>query len=278
MTQNLKNRNRSKYTFANINLLGKCNADCFFCLGKDIDDLLRKHDQTKVHFRDWVNFELFLLACAKNNITKIYITGQNTDSLCYKYLGEIIDYIQDRGFTVGLRTNAKLAIKKESIIRKCKDEIGYSINSLTKDGSKKILGWNSVPDFEKILSRKNDNTRVSIVACRENIGEIFDIIALAKKYNCRYVQIRRISTDTRFELLKDDIAAYYEFYDEIKSKYPLVRTFETAQIFDVDGIEVCLWETVSTTVNSINYFTDGTLSGEYFVVEGYCKHMGDNNE
>ena len=37
-----KNRNRGKFTFANINLLGKCNADCYFCLGKDIADELRK--------------------------------------------------------------------------------------------------------------------------------------------------------------------------------------------------------------------------------------------
>lgn len=38
----IKNRKRDKYTFANINLLGKCNADCYFCLGKDIPELLNK--------------------------------------------------------------------------------------------------------------------------------------------------------------------------------------------------------------------------------------------
>ena len=45
-----KNREREKnYEFANINLLGKCNVDCYFCLGKDIDDLLSLHNQTGVH-------------------------------------------------------------------------------------------------------------------------------------------------------------------------------------------------------------------------------------
>ena len=36
MNMIIKNRNRQVPTFANINLLGKCNADCYFCLGKDI--------------------------------------------------------------------------------------------------------------------------------------------------------------------------------------------------------------------------------------------------
>lgn len=31
------------------------------------------------------------------------------------------------------------------------------------------------------------------------------------------------------------------------------------------------WRTVETSVNSINYFTDGTISDEYFIVEGYLK-------
>ena len=36
-----KNRNRKEYSFANINLLGNCNANCYFCLGKDIQEELK---------------------------------------------------------------------------------------------------------------------------------------------------------------------------------------------------------------------------------------------
>lgn len=45
-----KNRNREKYTFANINLLGTCNANCYFCLGKDISEELSGKNQLNVHF------------------------------------------------------------------------------------------------------------------------------------------------------------------------------------------------------------------------------------
>lgn len=44
---NTKNRERDDFSFANINLLGKCNVDCFFCLGKDIENELSCHNQLK---------------------------------------------------------------------------------------------------------------------------------------------------------------------------------------------------------------------------------------
>lgn len=58
-----KNRNREKYTFANINLLGRCNANCYFCLGKDIEDVLLPHNQLETLFPSWKNFEYFLNRC-----------------------------------------------------------------------------------------------------------------------------------------------------------------------------------------------------------------------
>jgi MoaA/NifB/PqqE/SkfB family radical SAM enzyme len=100
-----KNRNREAPTFANINLLGKCNVDCYFCLGKDIQDLLEGQNQLAVPFEEWANFEQFLALCEANNIDKLYVTGQNTDSLQYRYLMDLINYLHSRKFKVGLRTN-----------------------------------------------------------------------------------------------------------------------------------------------------------------------------
>jgi molybdenum cofactor biosynthesis enzyme MoaA len=74
-----KNRNRENPTFANINLLGKCNVDCYFCLGKDIPELLNIHDQTRMPFREWKNFDKFLSICKEGGINKLYITGQNME-------------------------------------------------------------------------------------------------------------------------------------------------------------------------------------------------------
>jgi hypothetical protein len=49
--------------------------------------------------------------------------------------------------------------------------------------------------------------------------------------------------------------------------------FAGAEIYQYRGIDVVFWKTTETTSNSLNYFTDGTISDEYFVVEGYLKYM-----
>lgn len=275
----MKNRNRSQYTFANINLLGKCNADCFFCLGKDIAEHLTKHDQTKDYFPVWKNFYKFLDRCDKLRIRKIYITGQNTDALCYKYLKALINYLQvGRKFDVGIRTNGKLALDRMKTIHQCRDEIGISINALSNRATKRILGWNTVPDFDEILSQLPENKRVSIVVCRANVHEIGSIIKLAAKHNCRYVQLRRISTDTRKEELAPEMKVFDELEAGFADIYTPVAEYETATIYNVYGINVSFWSTVATTANSINYFTDGIISDEYFVVEGYLKNLkGERN-
>ena len=64
-----KNRDREKPTFANVNLLGICNANCYFCLGKDSECELEGKNQVGVHFYEWKNFDKFLERCKENGVT-----------------------------------------------------------------------------------------------------------------------------------------------------------------------------------------------------------------
>ena len=267
-----KNRDRAKYTFANINLLGRCNADCFFCLGKDIKDELAGLNQMAVPFPEWANFEQFLSRCEDLDIKKLYMTGQSADGLQYKYLDELVDYLQDRGFLVGLRSNGILAPRKMDTINKMKDEIAYSIHSLDANVNKKI-GAPANIDWDKIIPLSGDNVRISIVPNRYNVGEILDVIKYVSKFkNVRYIQVRRISTDLRFDELKEDIELYEKMYSEVITKYPKVGEFYLSQEHTIHGMRCFFWRTFETSVNSLNYFTDGTCSDEYFVVEGYLKN------
>ncbi|KLU61774.1 cyclic pyranopterin monophosphate synthase [Peptococcaceae bacterium CEB3] len=268
-----KQRNREDYSFANINLLGKCNVDCYFCLGKDIESLLSKHDQISTHFSQWENFEDFLNRCQTYGIKKLYITGQNTDSLLYKYLDELMDYLHNRGFTVGLRTNGYLASKQIQTINKCTNSVGYSVHTINQDTNKKIMGRRDLPDWESIIPATKQ-PRVAIVVNRHNVNEFFDILRFLSKFpNIKYIQARRISTDTRLSQLQIDISLYEELFQHVKANFVQKGEFDLAQIFEIYGQDVCFWRTVETSVNSINYFTDGTISDKYFVVEGYLdKH------
>jgi molybdenum cofactor biosynthesis enzyme MoaA len=268
-----KNREREAYTFANINLLGTCNADCYFCLGKDILEDLAGKDQMAVPFREWKNFDSFLDQCKEDGVSKLYMTGQTADGLQYQYLDELVDFLQDDGFTVGVRTNGYLAERKMATIKKMKGEIGYSIHTLDPAKNKVIMGRSDIPDWKTIVPESGNNVRFSIVLNRYNVDEISPICEYISQFpNVRYIQLRRISTDTREEFLREDIRLFEEFFQKFKADHPQTGEFFRAEQFQIFGKQLNFWRTVETSVNSLNYFTDGTCSDEYFVVEGYLKN------
>ena len=269
--KNYKNRNREKPVFANINLQGPCNYQCYFCLGKDIS-LGVCHNYLNKHFSNWDNFYKYLEKCKDDEIKKIYITGQNTDPLLYKYLQELIDYLKGQGFLVGIRTNGVLVLEKIREINSINDKVSLSIHSLTPTINKRITNHSTIPDWDRILKQIKVPLRIAIVVTRYNKNEILNLIKFFSKYKkINYIQLRCIATDERYEELKEDIKCYKEVVSKIMKKYSYVRDFYTASIYDVYGIEVCLWKTVATTINSYNYFTDGIISTDYFIVEGYKK-------
>jgi len=270
----VKNRNRNAYTFANINLLGKCNANCYFCLGKDIAEKIDCENQANIYFTEWKNFEKFLDSCKELGIKKIYLTGQNIDSLQYKYFDELRDYLQALGFLFGIRTNGYLLEKKLSSVLLCNDEIGLTINSLNPETNNVIMGHSDIPKWN-ILIPQLKNCRVSLIPNRYNIHEMMDTIHYVSEFkNVKYIQVRRISTETRLDLLTPDIEIFENFFNEIKTQYSQDGEFNLSQKFVINGMPIYFWRTVETNINSINYFTNGILSNEYFVVEGYLKNEG----
>jgi molybdenum cofactor biosynthesis enzyme MoaA len=269
-----KNRSREAPSFANINLLGRCNVDCYFCLGKDIPDLLAPHNQLTTHFLQWNNWLDFLITCQQHNIRKLYVTGQNTDSLQYRYLAELINYLHRYGFQVGLRTNGYLALKQMAAINQCDLSVGYSIHTLKPDINFQLMKHRRLPEWQTILE-KTKRPRVQIVVTRHNASEVFDIIKWLSQFpHLRYVQVRRVSSDTRREELAPDALAYDTLLSQVQDLYPRESVlWGTASIYRIHGLPVCFWQTTATSINSFNYFTDGTISREYFIVEGYKKAL-----
>jgi molybdenum cofactor biosynthesis enzyme MoaA len=177
-----------------------------------------------------------------------------------------------------MRTNGYLALDKLEEINKCELSVGYSVHSLSPVTNKMIMGRDDIPDWMNIIS-KTKTPRVQVVLNRCNRYEFWDILKFISTFgsHVRYVQIRRPSTDTRLNELTPDIVAYEEIYTQVSRIFPLRRRlWQDAEIYNIYGMDVCFWRTVKTSVNSMNYFTDGTISDEYFVVEGYLKHVNDS--
>ena len=277
MKQNKKVRHRSDYSFANIHLFGPCNVDCYFCLGKDLEKTFSKYDHTKTHFADFRNFDTFLHNVEALGIKKVYLTGQNTDALVYKYVGELADFMKSRSIGFGIRTNGFLALKKMEEINKCTLSVHYSIHSLRQETQQKILGRPDIPSWEDIVCLTNGpRIKIAIVLTRHNVGEIWEILSFLEPYRDRidYVQIRKVCTDNRYDELEEDMLLFESFERKLIKSYDSIGSFETAKEYKINGLRVSLWRTVGTTVNSLNYFTDGTISGDYFVIEGYSLANG----
>jgi len=273
-----KNYDRQLPTFANINLLGTCNIDCYFCLGKDLPEHFKINNYNDTHFSEWENFDKFLVFCKDNNVNKLYITGQNTDPSLYKHLKDLIDFLQDElGFLVGIRTNGFGAIANLDLYNSCKEEIGYSSMSLDYNIHNKITGVYDIPDWNYIIPRTN-NCRVSIVLNRYNFIELMDMFKFFSKFdNLKYIQLRRVSTDTRKEELELDATIFEHVYTSCLRNFShqFKKEFFGAQVMKLFNKEITFWRTVQTNVNSLNYYTDGVFTDEYFIIEGYLRHKKD---
>ncbi len=234
-----------------------------FCLGKDIPEYLSGRRDNLLDFKNWPRFDEFLVKVAGLGIKKLYLTGQNTDALLCRNLSGLIDYVQSRGFDIGLRTNGILAMRHIDAINKANLETGYSIHTLNDDVNFKIMGQ-PCPSWDTIIPA-TQRCRVSIVVCRYNIDEFYDLVKYIGSFgNVQHVQARRISTDTRRDELCLELELYEELYEIVNNRFECVREFYGAPIYDIDGTEVTFWRTVKTNICSVNYFTDGTISDDYF--------------
>jgi molybdenum cofactor biosynthesis enzyme MoaA len=266
-----KNYDRSSYSFTNINLLGPCNLDCFFCLGKDVTADLEGQNQLNSHFSEWINFQTYLKKTKEAEISNFYLTGFNTDPLLYRYLGELIDYLQDQeGFNVGIRTNGLGAEKKINEINRCKKSISWTLLTLDSEKAKAITGNPKISNFDKLFQAVEIPQRVATVVSRQNVDEVLDLIKFTSLYpQIKYFQVRKMATDTRYEILRDDMLAFDNLLETVSNEYAQVGEFEKAPIFNIFGMPVTFWKTIETSVNSSNYFTNGVMTGGYFIVEGY---------
>lgn len=275
-----KREQRNPYSFCNINLLGKCNVDCYFCLGHDLETEFAKYNNLQTHYTHWDNWDGFLSKLTQSGVPQVYITGQNTDALLYKYLDELIYDLKSRGVAVGIRTNGLLAIKRMDTINACTtvwgDAVSYSIHTLDLATQRRIWKTPIVPDWSRILSKTTVPYRVAFVVNRHNWHELDRVANFVAESGAKYMQVRKICTDTRYPELEEDMVLFERLRESWRDRYSLKHMFETSEVFDYHGLEVSFWSTVGTTVNSFNYFSNGVLSDEYYIIEGYAMQKGLN--
>ena len=253
--------------YGEILFVGQCNFKCFYCLGHEM------HESTKcntlnTHFQEWPNFGKWLYKLKRHNVKTIYLSSTNSEPMLYAYLSELIDFLQELGFNVGIRTNASYDLL---VCDKCKEEISLSLQSLNPETFEKITGVSLTFDFLNNLRQlTNPNVRVSIVVNRYNKNEIFDTLHQLRPFNLRYVQLRQCYKYYDDADIQPDIDAFNEVLSKLES-FPVKGQFKESVIYDVDGLDVSIWRTVfkKESISSSNYWTNGVITENNLLVEGY---------
>lgn len=260
--------------------MGKCNLKCFFCIGNELKQISEKVgksisgiSQIGEHFSKWKNFLPFLNQTKEMGIKKLYLTGMNTDPAIYKFLPELIDFLKNKGFKVGIRTNGYYRPEGiDKVLASLNGGISYSIHSFNSQINKKIIGTENMPDWTKIIPASGEHVRIATVVNRYNRDDVLNTIKELSKYpNVNYIQLRAICADTNKEIYALDAKAFNDLKKEISKNFSQVDTFKGYPVYNIYGKRVSLWDPLQVTVNSNNYFTDGTVSNSYFVTEGYSK-------
>ena len=265
--------NLNKY--GEILLLGPCNYKCYYCLQNEMDKLKEEREnQLNTHYSKWNHFNDFLLCCQNESVDKIYLSSICTDPLLYNYLEELIQEIKNSNFKVGIRTNGVLAVEKINTILKLDEEISFSLNSFCGETNFKITNNTYIPDYEKIfklLSNNNKKCRVTIVVNQYNYAEIPEIINKLNNYKCiSYLQLRKVYKYYDYNKEKED-KAFENVKEWIEKNATEIENYYESKVFKYNNLKISLWENVfsKNSIKSINYFTNGIISGENLLVPIY---------
>lgn len=266
--------------YGEILFLGPCNLHCYYCLSNEMAKLKKdNNNQLNTHFSQWKSFVQYLTVLKKEGVGKVYLSSVTTEPMLYRYLGELISFLQEQGLKVGIRTNGYLAIEKMDELLLCDEEISFSINSLKPDSNKKICGKPSVPDFHSVFTsfiEQNKKCRVSVVVNRFNKDEIKDILVFLSSYSCiDYVQLRQVYKYGDRE--KEDCFAFEEVERWLSENADLVGSYYESPIYGFHGLNVSLWRDVfrKESVSSYNYFTNGLLSNDSLLIPAYEERKGE---
>lgn len=261
--------------YGEIYFTGMCNLQCFFCIKDEMDEEV--YDRTLDDFNEWKGFNDWIKFLKDNRVPKIYLSSTSTEPLLYRNLANLIRYIQDNGFRVGIRTNASIKNCSETLSL-CDEEVSVSLQSLNPETFKKItkrnLNFDIIETLKSIKLKDSANMRVSIVVNRYNENEIFSILDTLKDIKTiKYVQLRKVYkyNDTANDDFKEDFDAYQRVRDSISSKYKKTGNFKESEIFDVNGLSVSMWDVVfcRESIQSSGYWTNGTMTFNNLLVPGY---------
>lgn len=237
------------HDFANILFAGACNRFCPFCIGKEVP---KKVNQDNLNLFPLRNQVAFIQRVLELQITEIVFTGTTTDPQLYRYEKELLSELRFQlpGVHFSVHTNGVLALRKIEIFNSY-DRACISFPSFVQSTYQKMMGSRNVPDIEAIVKASIIPIKVSCILTKENESEIESFLGRLSGIGIQRVVIRKLFGDI-------------QEYQILKNRTPS-SIYRENPVYNLDGMEVTVWDFGKSTSRSINLFPDGTIGSTYLL-------------
>jgi len=244
-----------RFEFGNVLFGGRCNQKCYFCIGHQLDESL-----TPNNLRTFppLNIDKFVEKMKASKTNKVIFTGTTTDPLLYKYDKQLIELLREKlpGVHISIHTNGILATRKLDTFNMF-DSCTISLNSFDPATFTKIHGTREMPDLVTLTKEAKMPIKLSCVLNPHNRHETLDYISRARELGIKRIALRHIYKDNeRWSL----------FPASFPNPPTPIRYHCGNPVYNLDGVEVTHWIFEKVEGNSLNLFSDGTLSEEYLLV------------
>jgi len=236
--------------FANILFSGPCNQRCPDCIGRRLPRRPANLDRFPV-----AGLERFCARLVRGGARQLTLTGTDTDPLLYRHLDRLVDELRRRvpGVRLNLHTNGRLALARIALVNRC-DRACLSLSSFVPATSERMTGRRGVLPLERILEVSRVPIKVSVLVTGRNVAEVPAIIARCRALGLRRLVLRRcFGEGRRWPLL---------------AGHSPVRRFAGNPVYDLDGLEVTVWDFERSALSCLNLFSDGTITEQYLLARG----------
>ncbi|MBD3309472.1 radical SAM protein [candidate division KSB3 bacterium] len=235
------------YAFANILFSGRCNLRCPYCIGQS-QPLQAMPDNLQSF--PLKGLERFIEEVQRHGISQISLTGTNTDPQLYAHEVQLIDYLRQAvpGVKISLHTNGRRVLHNLEVFNRY-DRATISLPSFIPETCRKMTGSARVLELGKIVEGASIPIKISTLITGHNICEIPAILARCREVGIHRMVLRKLYGDPREWNLFPD--------------HTPIRYFGGNPVYELDGMEVTIWDFSASQVRCLNLFSDGTISQEY---------------
>lgn len=237
------------HDFANILFAGPCNRFCPFCIGKEVP---AEVNQDNLHLFPLRNQAAFIERVRQLQIPEVVFTGTTTDPQLYRYEGELLAALRSElpAVRFSVHTNGVLALRKIETFNSY-DRACISFPSFVPSTYYKMMGSRVVPDLAAIVRASRIPVKVSCIVNEHNEQEVESFLERLSAIGVRRAVMRKLYGETRAPGI-------------LTGRTP-THTYRENPVYDINGMEVTVWDFDRATSKSINLFPDGTIGSSYLL-------------